>query len=183
MSEPMHAESSPEEKKSPTSSTNPNDEQQKRVQELEAQLKEKENKYLYLYAEFENFKKRVTKERSDLLKFGWESLARDLLQIIDNLERALTHMPATTDKTLAEGLKMVLNQFKATLQTHGVHPIETHDKNFDPNVHEAIGEEESKHPAGQIVQEQVRGYTIHGRLLRPSRVIVSRGTDHQENKN
>jgi molecular chaperone GrpE len=149
---------------------------EKRIQELEAQVKEKESRYLYLYAEFENFKKRAVKERADLLKFGWESLAQELLQTIDNLERALAHTPANTDKNLIEGLNMVLNQFKSTLQKQGVQQIESLKKNFDPNLHEAIGQEKSDLPAGTITQEHLRGYTLHGRLLRPARVVVSEGS-------
>lgn len=144
-------------------------------QELENQVREAEKKYLYLYAEFENFKKRTLKERSDLLKFGWEALARDLLQVLDNLERALAHMPADTDKNFSQGLEMVMNQFKSTLERQGIRPIETADQAFDPNLHEAVGEEESDRPTGTIIREHLRGYTLHGRLLRPARVSVSGG--------
>jgi molecular chaperone GrpE len=152
-----------------------------KIQELEAQLKEKEQKYVYLYADFENYKKRVIKERSDLLKFGWEASARQLLEVIDNLERALAHMPKSNEpanKTLEDGLKMVLNQFKAVLEKQGVQHIAAEGKPFDPNLHEAIGQEKSEHPEGHIVRDEMKGYTIHGRLLRPSRVIVSGGASH-----
>jgi molecular chaperone GrpE len=148
---------------------------QKRIAELEAQVKEKENKYLYLYADFDNFKKRSIKERSDLLKYGAEGLARDLLQVIDNLERALEHMPKETDSALASGLHMVLNQFKALLEKQGVQHIDAVTKDFDPNFHEAVGQEETEGPSGKVVKEHMRGYTMHGRLLRPSRVVVSGG--------
>jgi molecular chaperone GrpE len=147
----------------------------KRIQELESQVKEKENRYLYLYAEFENFKKRAIKERSDLIKFGWEPTARELLQVLDNLELALSHVPPQTDKTLTEGLNMVLNQFKSSLQKQGVQSIESLEKDFDPNFHEAVGQEESNLPSGKIVKEHTRGYMLHGRLLRPARVIISGG--------
>ena len=153
----------------------PADIHDKRIQELEAKLKEQENKYLYLYAEFENYKKRSIKERSDLIKFGWEPVARDLLQILDNLERAMAHIPAGTDKNFVTGLEMTLGQFKATLQKQGVESIRSIQSEFDPNLHEAVAQEESEHPAGTIVKEHVPGYTLHGRLLRPSRVTVSQG--------
>lgn len=146
---------------------------QKRVSELEAQVKDKESKHLYLYAEFENYKKRAIKERSDAIRYGWEPVARDLLEVIDNLERALTHMPEGTSKTLIDGIHMVLNQFRATIQKQGVQPIEALNQPFDPNFHEAVGQEPSDHPEGTIVREHQKGYTLHGRLLRPSRVIVS----------
>jgi molecular chaperone GrpE len=144
--------------------------------ELEAAAKEKESKYLYLYAEFENFKKRVVKERADLLKYGWENLAHDLLEILDNLERAISHLPATTDKNVAGGLQMILSQFRSTLQKQGVQEITSQNAPFDPNFHEAVAHEPSEKPEGTITAEHHRGYTLHGRLLRPARVTVSAGS-------
>lgn len=154
------------------------DELQKRVEELEKQVKEKESKYLYLYADFDNFKRRSIKERSDLIKFGCEPIARELLQNIDDMERALEHIPGT-DKNLRDGLTMILNQLKGSLAKQGVQPVASLQKPFDPNFHEAIGQEESDLPSGTIVKEHTRGYTIHGRLLRPARVAVSSGRPNQ----
>ena len=145
------------------------------IEVLQNAVKEKENKYLYLYAEFENFKKRQIKERSDLIKFGWERVARDLLQTVDNLERAIAHTPPGTDKTLMDGLHMIVSQFKATLQKQGVEMVPGLHQPFNPEFHEAIGQEPSEHPMGTIVREETPGYTLHGRLLRPGRVIVSCG--------
>jgi molecular chaperone GrpE len=149
---------------------------QKKVAELEAELKEKEARYVYLYAEFENFKKRAQKERGDLLKFGWENVARDLLQVVDNLERAVEHAPASTDRSLTDGLLMIISQFKNTMQKQGVETIESLDKPFDPNFHEAVSQEASDKPEGVIVKEHGKGYSLHGRLLRPARVVVSSGS-------
>lgn len=147
----------------------------KKIEELETQLKEKDAKYLYLYADFENFKKRQLKERSDFIKFGWENVARDLLQVLDNLERAMEHTPPTTDKNLVQGLMMVIQQFKSTLQRQGVEEIQAVGKPFDPNLEEAISQEASDQPEGNVISEHVKGYTLHGRLLRPARVVVSSG--------
>lgn len=148
---------------------------EKKITELEAQIKEKEAKYLYLYAEFDNFKKRTIKERSDLLKYGWEAPARELLQVVDNLERALAHTPDNADKNWIKGIEMVLSQLRAALEKQGIQPIETIEKQFDPNLHEAVGQEPSPLPSGTIVKEHTRGYTLHGRLLRPACVIISGG--------
>jgi molecular chaperone GrpE len=145
------------------------------IQDLEAQIKEKESKYLYLYADFENYKKRAVKERSDAMKFGWEGVARDLLQVADNLDRALSHIPAGTDKNLSDGLNLILSQFRSTMQKQGVQPIESVGKTFDPELHEAIGQEPSDKPQGAITREELKGYTLHGRLLRPANVIISMG--------
>lgn len=140
---------------------------------LEAQLKEEKNKYLYLYADFDNFKKRVAKERSDLLKFGWENAGRELLNVLDNLERALLHAPTETDGTLMTGLKMVLQQFYASLEKQGIKRVAAVGQNFDPLHHEAVESVESDQPDGVVVKEHTSGFTLHGRLLRPARVAVS----------
>lgn len=180
MNEGMKKENEPE-SQGAESSKNSVEELQKKIQELEAQVKEKEQKYLYLYAEFENFKKRSIKERSDLMKFGWESLAHDLLQVIDNLERALAHMPSSADKAITDGIQMVLNQFTAALNRQNVLPIQSVQQSFDPSLHEAVGSEPSEQPPGTVIKEQLRGYTLHGRLLRPARVIVSQGAEKEKN--
>src|SRR3954463_8793821 len=101
MSEPAEKPESAPAKAAPEA---PQTVEEKKIAELEAQLREKESKYLYLYAEFENFKKRAVKERSDLLKFGWEGVAYDLLDVVDNLARAISHLPPDVDKQLASGL-------------------------------------------------------------------------------
>ena len=144
--------------------------------DLEAKLQEEKNKYLYLYAEFENFKKRTIKERSDLMKFGWENIARELLAVVDNLERAINHMPENTDKNLKMGIEMVLNQFRSTMEKQGVLPITTTGQSFNPDLHEAMGQEPSALPQGTVTQALVSGYTLHGRLLRPAKVVLSTGT-------
>ena len=149
-----------------------------RTTDLESQVSEKEKKYAYLYAEFDNFKKRASKERSDLLKFGCESFARDVLSSIDNLERALSHTLPETDKNLVQGLNMVLLELKNTLKRYGVEEINTLKQEFDPNLHEAVGQEASDQPSGAILKEMTRGYNLHGRLLRPSKVIVSGAASH-----
>lgn len=141
---------------------------------LKEQLAESEKKYLYLYSEFETFKRRAIKERSDLIKFGWESVARDLLGVLDNLDRALGYAPEGLDKNFLQGLEMVASDFSSTLEKQGVKEIEALEKPFDPHFHEAVGQEASEnHAEGTVIQEQQKGFTLHGRLLRPSKVIVS----------
>lgn len=146
-----------------------------RVQELELQLKDKDNKYLYLVADFDNFKKRAQRDRSDLLKFGWEHQARELLQVLDNLERVVSHLHPQLDKNFASGVQMVLDQFKSLMEKQGVTVVECLQKIFDPHLHDAISHEASDAPSGTVIKEEMRGYTFHGRLLRPSRVVVSSG--------
>jgi len=166
--DPHGAEAPASEAGAPQAQTNP-------IAELEAQLKEEKNKYLYLYADFDNFKKRAVKERSELIKFGWESVARELLGVLDNLDLALAHVPPGADKNWVDGLRMVAQQFQATLEKQGVTPVRA--QGFDPNLHEAVGQENSDQPAGTIIKEHSRGYLLHGRLLRPARVVVSSGNN------
>jgi molecular chaperone GrpE len=151
-----------------------------RIEELEAQVKEKEAKYMYLYADFDNFKKRTVKERSDLIKFGWESVARELLDVADNLSLALLHMPENTEKSLADGIRMVFQHFIMTLEKQGIKKIATSQQIFDPNLHEALSSEVSDLPEGTIIKEQASGYVLHGRLLRPAKVIISQGNKNEK---
>jgi molecular chaperone GrpE len=145
---------------------------------LETQLEEAKKKYLYLYAEFENFRKRNQKERADLLKFGWEYVAKDLLQVVDNLDRAVEHLPKSVDTGFAEGIRMIRQQFQDTLDKHGVQAIETKGKSFDPNLHEALAmEPDAESAAGLILKEHTKGFTLHGRLLRAAKVVVSAGPE------
>jgi len=159
------------------------EEAKKRITLLESQLQEKDNKYKYLVADLENLKKRTLKERGDLLKFGWETLAKELLQVIDSMERALQHASPQTDQSLLDGLHMTLKQLKASLEKQGVQHIDTKKKSFDPHIHEAVGQVPSEnHPAGTIIEEHMTGYMLHGRLLRPAKVIISGGQQSTEQK-
>ncbi len=145
------------------------------IEKLKEKLKEQEQKYVYLYAEFDNFKKRAFKERQDIVKFGWENVASELLLVLDTFEMALLHAKPDTDASLLSGLKMLAQQFKSTLEKQGVAIIPTENQQFNPELHEAVSQAASEKAAGIIVQEHQKGYTLHGRLLRPSRVVVSSG--------
>jgi molecular chaperone GrpE len=157
------------------------DETAAKIAKLEEQVKAEQQKYVYLYADFDNYKKRVARERDDLLKYGFEKAARDVLQVADNLQRAVDHIPESTDKTLRSGVQMVLDQLNQTLQRHGVEAVASAGKPFDPNLQEAVGQQPSESPAGTVIQEHQKGYVLHGRLLRPARVVISAGPATQGN--
>ena len=142
---------------------------------LTEKLAHSEEKYKYLYADFENYKKRAIKERQDAMKFGWENVAGEMLGVLDNLDRALQYAKPETDANLLSGLKMVAQQFITTLSKQGVAEIPSIDQPFNPELHEASGQIPSDKPAGTIIQELQKGYTLHGRLLRASRVMLSSG--------
>ncbi len=147
----------------------------------EEKLKESEEQieqHLRLQAEFENFRRRGLKEKQESLKFGHENLVKDLLSVVDNLERALEHgaQKAGEDvKGLLDGVELVHREILGALAKHGVSEIEANAQTFDPAVHEAMGQiPNGEVPANTVLQVLQKGYVIHDRMLRPSRVIVSR---------
>jgi len=157
------------------------EELQKTLEEKENTLKTLQNKLLYLQADFENFKKQKNKEKQELLKFGNEVLINELLPILDNLERALEHASTTENITsIVEGVKIIHAEFLKVLEEYGVTRVEAVGKKFDPNVHEAVFQEvrDDVEP-GTVVSEFQKGYLLNGRLIRPSRVIVSKAPDVQ----
>jgi molecular chaperone GrpE len=151
-------------------------------QELLAnKLQEAEKKYLYLYSEFESFRRRNEKERLDFLKFGHEGFLRDLLQVLDNFERALSHaknLPADKGSPWEQfrfGIEMIHGQFTETLRSQGVQATSSEGAKFDPALHEAVAEEPAQagQEAGLVLKVNQSGYTLHGRLLRAARVVVA----------
>ncbi len=146
----------------------------------EEELKELNQKYMYLYAEFENFKKRSFKEKSDLRMFGWESIALELLSVLDNMNLALKHAENSEEKAILDGIRMVQKMFEDTLKHNGVELVPSIGCDFDPNLHEAMGQIESDQPEGKIVEVQLEGYQIHKKLLRPAKVIVSMGKQKEK---
>lgn len=145
------------------------------------ELKELNNKYLYLSAEFENFKRLKAKEKQDLLKFGNETLIQELIPVVDDLERALDHAAKTEEnKGILEGVQMTLNSFIKVLERSGVERVEAVGKKFDPNFHEALFQEEREDmEPDTVVSELQKGYLLNGRLIRASRVSVSKRPDIQ----
>ena len=128
----------------------------------------------------ENLRKRFEREKVETIKFGSINLARDILSPGDNLERALDALPEDENhpesiKNLIDGLKMVLKEYKSTLEKHGVKKIETLNQKFDHNFHQAMMEVENNEvEEGTVVQEVQSGYTMHDRLLRAAMVGVSK---------
>lgn len=142
---------------------------------LTAELREINDKYLRLYAEFENYKKRVSKEKEEILKYGNETLLYELLSVIDNLEMALKHSSNGSVEGVVEGVKITLRELQRTFERFGVTPIEAIGKPFDPSVHEAMELIERDDVEEKTVIEEFRkGYMFKDRLLRPSLVVVSK---------
>jgi molecular chaperone GrpE len=142
------------------------------------EVRQLQDRILRQAAEMENTRKRLEREKSEGINFANECLIRELLPVIDNLERALQHGEKDTKgKGLLEGIKMTLKNFGDVLGKFGCTPFESVGKTFDPNFHEAVMQQESsEYPEKTILQELQKGYTLRDRLVRPAMVIVSKNS-------
>jgi len=154
---------------------------EERLRAAEARAEENYDRLLRITAEFENYKKRVEREMNDFRKFANESLIKDILPIVDNLERALEIPYGNNENAfngMLEGVQMTLKGLLESLEKFGVVPINSLDKPFDPNFHQAVMQEESEgHPENTVSQELQKGYMMRDRLLRPAMVVVSKKAD------
>lgn len=142
---------------------------------LTAELQEMNDKYLRLYAEFENYKKRINKDKEELIKYANERLVYQLLPVIDNLEMALKHSNDDSSSELIQGVENTLREFLRTLGKFGLTPVEAVNKPFDPSLHEAMCVVERVDIEENIVVEEFRkGYIFKEKVLRPSLVSVSK---------
>jgi len=151
--------------------------------EAQAEIEDWQDRALRAAADFENFKKRMERERASMLKYHGESIFRELLPVVDNLERAVEQgvvdgVDAEQNlKALLEGVELTLKSLRTTLEKFEVKPIETIGEPFDPTIQEALSMEASNSvPANHVVGEYEKGYHYKDRLLRAARVIVSSGT-------
>jgi len=147
-------------------------------EQLEATRAERDENYnlaLRTQAELENYRKRVNREREEDARYRVLPLARDLIPVIDNLRRAVQAAETTGNaEELIRGVEMVLKQFEDSLERHAIKPIPAQGESFDPNRHDALTQvPTAEHKPMTILQEVERGYTLHDRVLRPSKVIVA----------
>jgi molecular chaperone GrpE len=153
-----------------------------KLQAAEKTAAENFDKYVRVTAELENYKKRAVREKADAIKYGNESLLRDILPLVDNVDRALEHAGTSDDfEAFKKGLKMLHEQLLCCLKKHGVEVIDAAGKDFDPNVHEAMLQVVSdQSEAGKVVNEFERGYLLNGRLLRPAKVCVCKRPEKED---
>ena len=151
----------------------------------EGEAKDNYDRFVRQTAELENFKKRASREREDGIRFANEVLIKDLLPIVDNLERAVAHASGGGNgKPLVEGVEMVLKGFLDVLSKHGVSQIVALGQSFDPAKHEAMAQLDSEsHAPNSVIDEHQRGYLYRERLLRPALVTVAKGLKTNEKKN
>ncbi len=144
--------------------------------DAEARLRETEDRLLRTQAELENYRKRAQREFDEARRYREIDLLRDLLPVLDNVERALDAAAKTADvESLVSGFRMTAQQIEKLLLIHGCKPIETEGQPFDPTVHEAILQQPvAGTPPGTVVGVATKGYRLHDRVVRPAQVIVSK---------
>ena len=141
----------------------------------QAEALENRDHYLRARADLDNFRKRAQREKEDLVKFSNETILRELLPVIDNLERALQHAAVDGEKGLLQGVELTLGQFSKVLEKFNVVAIEPLGELFDSARHEAMGQIESaEQPPNTIVQLLQKGYLLNDRLLRPALVLIAK---------
>jgi len=154
----------------------PMKELKEKFKKSEVEAKQSYDRYLRVSAEFENYKKRSAREMDDFRKFANQSLVKELLPIVDNLELAIksANDNKNVDNCLLDGVDLTLKEILKIFEKYHVKAIEALGITFDPRYHEAVMREETdKHPENSIINELQKGYLIHDRLLRPSMVVVA----------
>ncbi len=151
----------------------------KKLEKAEKEKQEINDRLLRTMAEFDNYKKRVNREKEDLIKHGTEKLALELLPVVDNFERALEQAKDAGDAEdvgpVIDGIEMILKQLINTLEKFHVKPFDSVGKPFDPEKHEAMAQQEhGGYESNTVIEEFHKGYSLRDKLLRPARVIVSR---------
>lgn len=149
------------------------------VEEVAEELEEMKNRLAYLAAEFDNYRKRVAREKEALVSYGNERLLRAILPFLDNLERAISQAGSSGSlEGLLTGVRLTYDQFLAELRKFGLERLSAEGERFDPNLHEAIAQIpwEGK-PEGTVLSEARKGYLLNGRLLRPAQVTVAAAPD------
>ena len=147
-----------------------------KVKSLQEEVQKQYELYLRSQAEIENIKKRTAKEKQEWVKYANETLIKDVLPVMDNLEKAISHSQNEASlEALREGVELTLKGLKDTLKKSGLEEIKAVGEKFDPSFHEAVSEAEDENlKPGTVVHELQKGYILNNRLIRPSMVVVSK---------
>lgn len=154
---------------------------EKKLEEAERLLEERDDRFLRLAAEFDNYKKRVSREFASVIRGANQDLISQLLHILDDFERALESAKTTDDfESFHKGMEMIDSNLQNLLGRHGLEPIEAKGERFDPELHEAVMQMASEEvEEGVILEEVNRGYMLNGKVIRHSKVVVSKGKEKQ----
>ena len=151
-----------------------------------AEAEQNKDLYLRALADLANYRKRAQREKEDAIRFANDSLLREIIPVVDNLERAVEHAGSgdDQDKNLLEGVQMTLEQFRKVLESFGIKVVGSLGEVFDSNFHQAMGQMvTSEHPPNTVVQELQKGYTLNDRLLRPAMVMVAKAPEPESVEN
>lgn len=165
-------EASQQEEKELGSANEPDD----KLAELEREKTELQDKYLRLFAEFENFRRRTILEKEDLRKQANKNVFEELLPVVDDFERGLENINIAEDKAaLEEGVRLIYQKFIALLEKKGVKVMESKEQDFDPELHEALTKipAPDKKLSGKVIDEIEKGYMLHDKVLRHAKVVVA----------
>lgn len=144
------------------------------IELLKAEVAQYKENYLRATADFQNFKRRSEKEKTDIYKYAGEKLLADILPIVDNIDRAMTHVPEEEQGGLADGLRMIHKSLLNLLEKNGVEAITALGEAFDPEVHHAVQMVPSEdHEPNHVVEEYQKGYKLNGKVIRHSMVKVA----------
>jgi len=154
---------------------------EKKLEEAFKLLEERQDRFLRLAAEFDNYKKRVSREFVSVIRGANQDLISQLLHILDDFDRALESAKTTDDfESFHKGMEMIDSNLQNLLARHGLEPIEAKGERFDPELHEAVMQTASEEvEEGVILEEVNRGYKLNGKVIRHSRVVVSKGKEKQ----
>ena len=143
---------------------------------LREELNKAKNEYLYLRAEFDNYRRQATKERSDLIRFAGERLAKDLLDTLDIFDAALAaEVTEANFKNFVSGIELTAQQLRSTLAKHQIVELPSQGVVFDPNLHEALSSEvTSAVPSGHVSRVFKKAYKFHDKIIRPAQVVVAK---------
>ena len=145
------------------------------IAQLKEEIEHEKKEYMFLYSDFENFRRRTAKEKVDLIKNGAENAMRDLLPVVDDLERALEAINKGGDlESLKEGVDLIYNKFVKYLESQHVTAIDSTGKDFDTDVHEAVTMFPAPEPSmkGKVIDTTIKGYMINDKVLRHAKVVV-----------
>ena len=153
----------------------PVDEKDKQIAELQAKVAELNDKYIRLYSEFDNFRKRTAKEKIELIQSGGEDIFKSVLPVLDDFERAIKSNAETNDiNAVKDGVNLIYNKFKSTLTQKGLAEMNSLGEHFNADIHEAITSipAPSEEMKGKVVDELEKGYNLNGKIIRFAKVVT-----------
>ncbi len=155
--------------------------QPKDIASLEEQLSIEKDRFVRLSAEFDNYRKRKQREIDEFKKFATETVFKQFLSVVDNLERAITSAESNNDhESLLEGVKMTHKEILKIFQAFNVKPVEAENQEFDPNFHQAVTQKETDEvPENTVTNVLQTGYVLNDRLIRPAMVVVSKNSKNE----